>query len=170
MRRNFWIAANFNLEAIFTHRGGNSDIHVAASFCAQRIFAAVMKDERAPTSRSSSRPGTQQSKEKKQDWRISFRFWTELDALYHSFPPPTKPRCPALPLDSASEWYSHLSPWLDHLYSNVTDDTCDVGRSVLCRMTSKGSWGIQRQRQAFARPKVVWRLTLHTRSPISSSV
>ncbi|KAG6977260.1 hypothetical protein JG688_00000503 [Phytophthora aleatoria] len=67
--------------------------------------------ERAPTTTSSSRPGTQQQpKPEKPNWRISFGFWTELDALYHSFVPPTKPRCPCLPRDSTSEWKKRLVP------------------------------------------------------------
>ncbi|KAG2834937.1 hypothetical protein PC118_g808 [Phytophthora cactorum] len=67
--------------------------------------------ERAPTTTTSSRPGTQQQpKPEKPNWRISFGFWTELDALYHSFVPPTKPRCPCLPRDSTSEWKKRLVP------------------------------------------------------------
>ncbi|KAI9989521.1 hypothetical protein PInf_019804 [Phytophthora infestans] len=60
---------------------------------------------------SSSRPGTQQQpKPEKPNWRVSFGFWTKLDALYHSFSPPSKPRCPSLPFDSASEWKKRLVP------------------------------------------------------------
>ncbi|ETL94521.1 hypothetical protein F442_07816 [Phytophthora nicotianae P10297] len=64
--------------------------------------------ERAPTASRSSRPGTQQPLPGNPNWRISFGFWTELDALYHSFPPPSKPRCPSLSLDCASEWKKRL--------------------------------------------------------------
>ncbi|KAG1711043.1 hypothetical protein DVH05_013760 [Phytophthora capsici] len=53
---------------------------------------------------------TPSSKQEKPHWRISFGFLTELDVLYHSFPPPTKPRCPALPHDSSPEWKKRLVP------------------------------------------------------------
>ncbi|EGZ15990.1 hypothetical protein PHYSODRAFT_316099 [Phytophthora sojae] len=69
-----------------------------------------MKSGRAPTASSSSRPATQRAQPPKQDWRISFGFWIELDALYHAYPPPPKPRCPALPHDSAPEWKKRLVP------------------------------------------------------------
>ncbi|KAG6609850.1 uncharacterized protein IUM83_00154 [Phytophthora cinnamomi] len=69
-----------------------------------------MKAERAPTASSSSRPATQRAQAPKQDWRTSFGFWTELDALYHAYPPPSKPRCPTLPHDSAPEWKKRLVP------------------------------------------------------------
>ncbi|KAL4144477.1 hypothetical protein PRNP1_013608 [Phytophthora ramorum] len=67
-----------------------------------------MREEHVVTAASSrSRPTTQLEKP---HWRVSFGFWTELDALYHSYPPPPKPRCPALPLDAATEWNKRLVP------------------------------------------------------------
>ncbi|KAL4164924.1 hypothetical protein KRP22_003662 [Phytophthora ramorum] len=67
-----------------------------------------MREEHVAAAASSrSRPTTQLEKP---HWRVSFGFWTELDALYHSYPPPPKPRCPALPLDAATEWNKRLVP------------------------------------------------------------
>ncbi|KAL3671693.1 hypothetical protein V7S43_003603 [Phytophthora oleae] len=68
---------------------------------------------------------TPTSKQKKPHWRISFGFWTELDVLYHSFPPPTKPRCPALPHDSTQEWKKRLVPdGIERFLGNPAAATC----------------------------------------------
>ncbi|KAG7389595.1 hypothetical protein PHYPSEUDO_009992 [Phytophthora pseudosyringae] len=86
-----------------------------------------MKEERAPTASGRSRPGTQQQQPKpeKPSWRVSFGFWTELDALHHSFPPPTKPRCPALPHDSTPEWKKRLVPDdIEHFLGNPAAAAC----------------------------------------------
>ncbi|KAE9127187.1 hypothetical protein PF002_g3400 [Phytophthora fragariae] len=70
-------------------------------------------------------PATQRAQPLKQDWRISFGFWTELDALYHAYPPPSKPRCPALPHDSASEWRKRLIPDdIERFLSNPAAAAC----------------------------------------------
>lgn len=42
--------------------------------------------------------------EDKAAWRVRFGFWDELDVLYSSFPPPSRPRQPSQPRDSPVEW------------------------------------------------------------------
>jgi hypothetical protein len=165
------------LQLHLDHRGGKNRcqrclrhgrVPSRAILC--RNPSTVMMEERVPTAGSgrSSRPATQQRKPPP-DWRISFGFWTELDMLYHSFPPPTKPRCPELPLDSTLEWY--LQPDCIERRKQHSDAYplhSDAGRSAWCPTTSINSWGTQRQQPAFARSRAASTPTLDLHSPTFS--